>query len=259
MGRPIVTKPCLNCPNIVRTNRSKFCSRSCCKQYNFYARIVNGVECKLCADCQNFVPVGQFREAPSARNNPATGRRSTCAACEQRRLAPFRKCTKCRCVRLLANFSNSKSGKFCRSSICRDCIRLKSAAYQSIPANKEKALETGRRWKARNKIKCGEYSRRGTNKLRLETITAYGGKCKCCGESQPEFLTIDHIFNDGATDRKTLFRSKRTGGTSMYSYLKRNGWPKDRYQLLCYNCNCAKGFIGECPHAAKRRLLREGG
>lgn len=26
------------------------------------------------------------------------------------------------------------------------------------------------------------------------------------------------------------------------------GYPKDRYRLLCYNCNCAIGARGYCPH-----------
>lgn len=30
----------------------------------------------------------------------------------------------------------------------------------------------------------------------------YGAVCKCCGETEPAFLTIDHINNDGAAHRK---------------------------------------------------------
>ena len=34
----------------------------------------------------------------------------------------------------------------------------------------------------------------------------------------------------------------------MYRWLKKHGFPKEGFQLLCYNCNCAKGFFGKCPH-----------
>jgi hypothetical protein len=30
--------------------------------------------------------------------------------------------------------------------------------------------------------------------------------------------------------------------------LKRQGWPKDGYTVLCLNCNIAKGATGTCPH-----------
>jgi hypothetical protein len=46
--------------------------------------------------------------------------------------------------------------------------------------------------------KSKEYERRCKQKI----IDAYGGKCQCCGESIFEFLSIDHIHNDGAQERK---------------------------------------------------------
>ena len=86
--------------------------------------------------------------------------------------------------------------------------------------------------------------------LRAEIIKEYGSKCQCCNEAAPEFLSIDHIGNDGAKHRRAIFgeRSGRAGGTPFYRYLKRNGFPKEGLQLLCYNCNFAKGHYGKCPH-----------
>lgn len=80
--------------------------------------------------------------------------------------------------------------------------------------------------------------------LKREVMEAYGGHCTCCGETRIEFLSIDHIFNDGAEHRR------KTGevGALLYSKLKRDGYPKGRLQVLCYNCNGAKGFYGYCPH-----------
>ncbi len=94
-----------------------------------------------------------------------------------------------------------------------------------------------------------EQARRYRAKVRGEVIAAYGGRCTCCGEDTPEFLTIDHIYNDGAAHRKTIGNGKTSQGSSeMYPWLKRNGFPKDRFQLLCMNCNCAKAWFGTCPH-----------
>lgn len=83
--------------------------------------------------------------------------------------------------------------------------------------------------------------------LRLETIEAYGGRCVCCGEDWPMFLTIDHIDGDGWLEKGK--------GWHLYKRLKSQGWPKDKYQLLCFNCNSAKG---QCPdhHALGTAELR---
>lgn len=79
--------------------------------------------------------------------------------------------------------------------------------------------------------------------LRLEVIKAYGSKCQCCGETNYEFLTIDHV------DKITSLNDRKLGrGHKLYMHLKRKGWPKEGYRLLCYNCNCSIGNFGYCPH-----------
>jgi hypothetical protein len=99
-------------------------------------------------------------------------------------------------------------------------------------------------WYARNKERHRELVRQGYQRVRAEVIQAYGGACVCCGESTPEFLGIDHIYSDGGDERRKL---KLTGAT-LYRRLRREGFPKDRYHLLCHNCNQAKGYYGVCPH-----------
>ena len=82
--------------------------------------------------------------------------------------------------------------------------------------------------------------------IKLETIEAYGGKCVCCGETTAVFLTIDHIHGGGTKERQETKR----GGYNFYYWLKAQGFPKDKYQLLCFNCNYAKHALGKCPHQA---------
>jgi hypothetical protein len=84
--------------------------------------------------------------------------------------------------------------------------------------------------------------------LRAEVLREYGHACACCGESAQEFLALDHIFNDGGEHRREIKRA----GSRTYAWLKRNGFPKDRFQLLCHNCNMAKAFYGQCPHQSNR-------
>ena len=88
---------------------------------------------------------------------------------------------------------------------------------------------------------------------RLIVLQFYGGnppKCACCGEIIYEFLTIDHMNNDGAKHRREIGTDGNRGGR-IYNWLIRNKFPKG-FQVLCWNCNCAKGLYGECPHNLKK-------
>ena len=88
---------------------------------------------------------------------------------------------------------------------------------------------------------------RNFNRLskKMELIIAYGGKCACCGETQIEFLTVEHLNRDGKLHRKAVSKGK-VGG--VYKDLKARGYPKDKYTVLCWNCNLAKRYGKPCPH-----------
>lgn len=91
--------------------------------------------------------------------------------------------------------------------------------------------------------KSREYRRR----VRKEVIKAYGGKCVCCGESIFEFLAIDHVNGGGRKHVQSLTPSKSSSNMILYRYIQKQGYPKD-FQILCHNCNSAKGYYGKCPH-----------
>lgn len=75
--------------------------------------------------------------------------------------------------------------------------------------------------------------------------------CACCGESYIEFLTLDHIEGNGAQHRKEL--GIPGGGHVFYGYIEKENYPPG-YRVLCYNCNCALGFMGYCPHTAPEHV-----
>lgn len=77
--------------------------------------------------------------------------------------------------------------------------------------------------------------------LKARLIEKYGGKCACCGDTHFEFLSLDHKNNDGAEDR-------RKNGCDRARQLAIQKEIDDNFQLLCMNCNFAKGKYGECPH-----------
>ena len=78
--------------------------------------------------------------------------------------------------------------------------------------------------------------------LREIIFKHYGKECNCCGEKEIKFLTIDHVHGGGAKDRRTMALP-----TFMRKIISEN-FPKDKYQILCYNCNISKGLYGQCPH-----------
>lgn len=78
--------------------------------------------------------------------------------------------------------------------------------------------------------------------LRKDVLEHYGGKCACCGEEEVKFLALDHVNGGGNAHRKLI-----GGNTQVYRVVRRTNFPNG-YQVLCHNCNLAKGFYGECPH-----------
>lgn len=89
-----------------------------------------------------------------------------------------------------------------------------------------------------------EADRRYHWKLKVSAITTYGGKCVHCGITNIQYLTIDHIDNNGGAHREQLFGSKRQAGHVFYSWLKRNDYPPG-YRVLCYNHNSSRQFHPE--------------
>lgn len=92
-------------------------------------------------------------------------------------------------------------------------------------------------------------------KLRREVMDAYGGAiCACCGETECKFLSIDHVFNDGADHRRSITQNEGNGkgaSTATWTWLKRNGYPAG-FQVLCMNCNFGKATNGgTCPHTSR--------
>jgi len=109
---------------------------------------------------------------------------------------------------------------------------------------KSKILETKRNnYRHGDKTYHAARTKRYRVKLKMDVIKAYGGCCSCCEEDHPDFLTVDHVKNDGNVHRRTL-----KGTQNLYRMLRDAGYPKDDYTVLCFNCNIARSLFGTCPH-----------
>lgn len=133
----------------------------------------------------------------------------------------------------------------------KELIKTKFRKYYQN--HKEQYAILNKAYQQQHRERYLEHKRKFKQKRRLIVLIYYGGdppKCACCGESHTEFLTIDHINNDGAEHRK------RIGGSgNLVNWLIQNNYPKG-YQILCSNCNCAKGSYGYCPHEKERITVK---
>ena len=78
--------------------------------------------------------------------------------------------------------------------------------------------------------------------------------CRCCGlNDHIEFLSLDHIAGrkemDSESELVELGYSSELGTQPLQIWIKKNNFPKG-FQVLCMNCNFAKGHSkdNKCPH-----------
>lgn len=113
------------------------------------------------------------------------------------------------------------------NGLCSRCV-----SKQRYDTNPERARQMARESHARSRVRN-----------RAELLDAYGGRCSCaaCPETNPVFLTLEHVNRDGGAHRRQV-------GSHSYADLRRRGWPQDGYTLLCWNCNAMTRFGKTCPH-----------
>ena len=135
------------------------------------------------------------------------------------------------------DYRKSPEGKaIMREYLNRPVVQVRRRKYMR---NYHQQSDYKAKWRIANRIY--------RQKLRMAALIHYGGnppKCACCGEQHEHFLAIDHINGGGCKHRRAV-------GKSPYVWLKLNKYPAG-FQVLCHNCNSAKGYYGICPHEEER-------
>ena len=121
------------------------------------------------------------------------------------------------------------------------------ARAKFTPEQRKKVVETARLWDLAHPERAKEGRLKERQRLRQQTVDAYGGGCACCGETTIQFLQIDHIDGGGGKHRRAL---GRTGGQHFYRWLRQQGFPTG-YRVLCANCHQAISLWKVCPHTAQ--------
>lgn len=110
---------------------------------------------------------------------------------------------------------------------------------------KEKQREACAKWRKKNRKSIRDRDLRRNSELKLDVLSFYGPNkaLKCswpgCEVTDIDMLTLDHVYNDGAEDRKKYTHSR--GGVAFYRRLKNSGYPLG-FQTLCWNHQWKKQF-----------------
>ena len=114
----------------------------------------------------------------------------------------------------------------------------------------EERREYHRNHYAKNRGRIKVMASNKQQRRKKEAIEGYGGKCLQCGETELEFLTLDHVEDDGY--------SHRVGKNNMYIWARANGFPPV-LQCLCFTCNVEKGLSQRAAgvSAASRTIQKQ--
>lgn len=224
---------------------------------------------KKCHSCEVVKPVDQFITFVSGRRTGDIG--ADCAKCCSRQAYPPANCAICGELRAVSDFDKTAAGgRVCKACLmespdsyakrCTECEAEKtvSSFYKQgrtryvYPACKicETTILALKKRMSRGRERTSELRSQHSQRIKAETFMAYGGPlCRCCGEYEPAFLTLDHINDDGAMWRRVKFGAGNNGaGLRTYEWCKRNGYPPI-FQVLCWNCQHGKRRNnGACPH-----------
>lgn len=162
------------------------------------------------------------------------------------------------CIKCAKEYETSISTSW---KICTPCTVQYQREYRkknremirSRLAEKHKINRADPEWAEKERKRTRDY----WINLRYECIMAYGGYlCACCGETEPKFMTLDHINNDGSAHRKEM----KSRGPKIYTWLRDRDYPSGVVQILCMNCNHGKALNnGICPHKTSSRKQGENG
>ncbi|MDX9913234.1 MAG: hypothetical protein RBS77_01490 [Candidatus Moranbacteria bacterium] len=135
------------------------------------------------------------------------------------------------------------------NSYCKACFnRISKQDREKYKEQTGVAYST--EWKRKDpehRERSNAWDRSRNQKIKLQLVAVYGGKCTCCGETEPQFLTLEHLNKDGQQHREAVNGNKNRGGMKIYLDVIKRGFPSE-YTILCMNCNFSEKDSRSCPH-----------
>lgn len=157
-----------------------------------------------------------------------------------------------------SHFHRDSSAKDGLQRECKSCQKKRLYAWRE--QNPEAVRRIQKRYNYNNREKRNAYQRKyyQQNSERLKAnqrsyyrdlkdaaYERYGGyRCACCGETEPQFLCLDHIKGGGTKHLKSI-----GGADRLLLWLRDQNYPEGLLQVLCHNCNASRRFNdGVCIH-----------
>ena len=148
-----------------------------------------------------------------------------CVACGLK--PPVAKVLRCADCRKVRKATSNKQKVNRPEGYCRQCLTREAVAgITSCSICRER---------------CSKKSAAQRRIVRLEVIERYGGRCVCCGNSNPKYLELDHKNDDGNVEREALPSSIRG---ARYFKMVLSQPKREDLQILCANCHGAKRYGG---------------
>lgn len=127
--------------------------------------------------------------------------------------------------------------KFCQTCSVVVYNELRSDR-RTLEETKARRKRTCAAWYQKNRAKADINAKNYHRRLKQIVVYGYGGKCAICGIDDIDVLTIDHVNDNGAQQRKERGRSREMGH-GLLTRLRNECFPSE-YQVLCANCNMRK-------------------
>lgn len=135
-------------------------------------------------------------------------------------------------------------------SIARNPEQVKINKINYVKRNPEKRRESILKYDATHKEEFKSYYQSNKEHIqkrvkanaqrhRQNFLEMYGRKCQCCGETNEDFLTIDHINGQKGQPKERGIDSYRKATVE---------YRPDMYRTYCMNCNFATRFGNPCSH-----------
>lgn len=155
----------------------------------------------------------------------------------------------------LESKGNFTSRKYC----CRECSNLAKRKYerdyyqQHQEDIRRQKRENMLRYRRANPEKHRQLSRDAKAKLKGKVWEMYGHTCSACGFPDKRALSLDHVKNNGAKERREL------GERGVYQRAIEAYRPDD-YRILCMNCQFIKRHEAgrENQHGISSVSIQEG-
>lgn len=151
-------------------------------------------------------------------------------------------CPKCAIVKPLSEYNKNPNLSKGVHTYCKLCHRLLRREFYKH--HRVSQLLKAAKYRKDNWESIRAQTKRQWRKMKEDVINYYGGVCVCCGETELDFLTIDHINGGGNKHRREL---RIGGGYKFYRWLIKNNFPPG-FQSLCMNCQLSKSISGVCAH-----------